>query len=609
MTENVLPNGVKEIAEVRESRSGSVETGVSSSATHALPEADVSGAILPSKKAWNVDAGSKPISIADVDASDVIRIPTGIGELDRVLGHTGEISGMVPGSVVLLTASPGAGKGKPPEASATRFLNPISGAFEPLIDADGEGHQVLCLDEESFRLSPAVVSSVITSTPNTPLLLTTHLGRRLIVDGDDELLTGAGWIPTSRLTPGDWIATARHLPFFGSGVTFDHFVKLLAYVISDGHTDSSTSITTAIPEVAEDIIEIAAWFNLELRTDERAGNRAKSYFFRRDQVQRKELKQHVIAAIKRALTSAGLSSHECAKDAGLTIARMTSILKAKITPTYADLEAIAGSTGIPVAILCPDFAAVASKSSPIAVLLENTGLRHLRSARKFVPSCIFELTRNQIALFLKVLFTCDGSIFVESDARSGLSYSTISRRLAEDVQHLLLRFGIVTRLRTKPMPRVREGYLAYELVAAGVEPVKRFLREIGIVGREEAKDRIESMPNPSLPSTRRDTIPVGPWFWEHLLSVSGSSTIGGIARTSGVTLHPERKKGPVTRMTVQKLAAVFPTPELSRLANGDVYWDTLSKIESIEGKVVFQRPEIESSRNHLENDILIRPAP
>lgn len=43
--------------------------------------------------------------LADVDQTDTARIPTGIGELDRVLG-----GGMVPGSYIVLGAEPGAGK-------------------------------------------------------------------------------------------------------------------------------------------------------------------------------------------------------------------------------------------------------------------------------------------------------------------------------------------------------------------------------------------------------------------------------------------------------------------------------------------------------------------
>jgi DNA repair protein RadA/Sms len=48
---------------------------------------------------------ARPIALADVQAGEVARLSTGIGELDRVLG-----GGLVPGSLVLLGGSPGIGK-------------------------------------------------------------------------------------------------------------------------------------------------------------------------------------------------------------------------------------------------------------------------------------------------------------------------------------------------------------------------------------------------------------------------------------------------------------------------------------------------------------------
>jgi len=51
------------------------------------------------------DAGAAPVALADVEAAEVPRLATGIGELDRVLG-----GGIVPGSVVLLGGPPGIGK-------------------------------------------------------------------------------------------------------------------------------------------------------------------------------------------------------------------------------------------------------------------------------------------------------------------------------------------------------------------------------------------------------------------------------------------------------------------------------------------------------------------
>ncbi|HEU5302886.1 MAG TPA: DNA repair protein RadA [Acidimicrobiia bacterium] len=49
--------------------------------------------------------GAGPVPIGDVERSDVDRAPTGIQELDRVLG-----GGLVPGSVTLLVGEPGMGK-------------------------------------------------------------------------------------------------------------------------------------------------------------------------------------------------------------------------------------------------------------------------------------------------------------------------------------------------------------------------------------------------------------------------------------------------------------------------------------------------------------------
>ncbi len=49
--------------------------------------------------------GAEPLAIADIDQADTPRIPTGIGEFDRILG-----GGIVPGSAVLIGGDPGIGK-------------------------------------------------------------------------------------------------------------------------------------------------------------------------------------------------------------------------------------------------------------------------------------------------------------------------------------------------------------------------------------------------------------------------------------------------------------------------------------------------------------------
>ena len=63
------------------------------------------GSRVPLQAGPPVRPQSAAASIADIDATEAHARPTGLGELDRVLG-----GGLVPGAVVLLAGEPGVGK-------------------------------------------------------------------------------------------------------------------------------------------------------------------------------------------------------------------------------------------------------------------------------------------------------------------------------------------------------------------------------------------------------------------------------------------------------------------------------------------------------------------
>ena len=103
-----------------------------------------------------------------------------------------------------------------------------------------------------------------------------------------------------------------------------------------------------------------------------------------------------------------------------------------------------------------------------------------------MPEPIFGLPDEQVARFLSVLFGCDGYVHL-SDRISQVGYCTISERLAHDVQHLLLRFGVVGKIRTLKR-KVYEGTdkVAREVRITDQGSLLHFCGYVGACGKDAA---------------------------------------------------------------------------------------------------------------------------
>src|SRR5205823_12563083 len=82
--------------------------------------------------------------------------------------------------------------------------------------------------------------------------------------------------------------------------------------------------------------------------------------------------------------------------------------------------------------------------------LKELGIVGQRSLEKRLPPAVFELDNASLATLLKHLWATDGCISIRGAASAGshrVYFSTCGRYLANDVAALLLRLGIVARIR------------------------------------------------------------------------------------------------------------------------------------------------------------------
>jgi DNA repair protein RadA/Sms len=481
--------------------------------------------------------GGRPQPYDMVDGADAERIPTGLGEFDRVLG-----GGIVPGSMILIGGEPGIGKCL---VGSSRVLDPVSGSLLPITEWAQKQRDVVSLDESTRRLVPQTVAAFHEQGERPVVELKTRLGRTLRCTSTHPVLTPSGWKAAGDLAPGALLAAPRSLPYFGNERMAEHEVKLAAYVLSDGSAHSDVNVTTAVPEVRNDLHEVARRFGLELGEHREPNNAAKTYRFVQPRGYRADARKRVARSLRRVHAITGVTWAGWARAAG-----------------------------------------------------------HATAATKAVPDCIFRLPSDQLRLFLKVLFSCDGSVYLNRRGQAGVSYSTISERLARDVQHLLLRFGFVSRLRTKNQQVNGRPYVSYEVRLLGVRAVKRYLAEIGIWGRQSATSKIDQRPEPRLSSTHLDTVPTGQGFWTLLRTATGGVSFAEISARAGVFVENRRHERPLPRTTVGAIANAYPSVGLEALAHGQIYWDEVKSVTPAGQERVYDL-SVPSHANFVANDLIV----
>ncbi len=174
--------------------------------------------------------------------------------------------------------------------------------------------------------------------------------------------------------------------------------------------------------------------------------------------------------------------------------------------------------------------------------------------------------------------------------------------MIRQIQSLLLKFNVLSRLREKNIKLNNKKFQAFEIVVSG-ENITKFIKEIGFVGikEEKAKKAIQEIEakryNPNV-----DTIPKEVW------QMYRPNNWAEVGRQLGYK-HPKAMRERIhyapSRQMLLQIAEVEQNNSLKMLAESDIFWDELVSIELLEGEFTVYDICVPNNHNFVANDIIV----
>jgi deoxycytidine triphosphate deaminase len=227
--------------------------------------------------------------------------------------------------------------------------------------------------------------------------------------------------------------------------------------------------------------------------------------------------------------------------------------------------------------------------------LKDYGL-NVGAGEKFVPQSIFMAPEHSVRLFLQALFAGDGGLYY-TNAGVFLEYYSKSRRLIEDVHHLLLRFGIFSLIREKT---TAIGTRACKVQITDKVQIQRFAERVGFVPDSVKQQRLDTEVLPMILAQPRrrsnfDTLPMEAWP-----ILSAAARVGGMS-LNALDIHPSDQSVPMAAAVrvAKNTGDIFVDP----LINGPV-WDVVEQIESAGMEEVFDI-SVPKLHNFIANDLVV----
>lgn len=233
--------------------------------------------------------------------------------------------------------------------------------------------------------------------------------------------------------------------------------------------------------------------------------------------------------------------------------------------------------------------------SSVTSWLTDLGLMGKKAEAKYFPDVVWTFTRERLAEFLRALFSCDGTIYGMSGFPR-IEFAVASERLAQDVHHALLRFGIVSKL-------WRKTDRCWRVEITDPASTEIYQTQIGWIGEKTGR-HFEMLRHRR---TRSNTghLPKEVWRYVWKALEDKKMSLSELARQSGEkgwsNVHTGRG---LPQRRLSKYAEILDNDDLRWLASEDIYWDEVVSIESVGEQEVYDLT-VPDGHNFVAQDIFV----
>ncbi len=525
-------------------------------------------------------------------------VASGFNDLDEMT------SGFQPADLIIVAARPSMGKCLAHDSEIVLEDGSIA-TIEEIYG--GRRARLLTLDDR-WKFSLTQPSAFVDDGIKPVFRVTTRLGRTIETTLTHPFRAIDGWRPLGELAVGDRVAVPRVVNVFGNAALRECEVKLLAYLLGDGCVTGSSSprFTNGDERVLAEFESAVAEFGGVTTVRDHTPDRTTTVRVRRDAGFVRRERSRLGASLRRAMHARGTTGRALASAVGVSPASVSHWASGRGVPSPDAFTNLCAALGTEAETLAPaGHAAIHGRvPNPLAKWLEELGLWGCDAHEKFIPPSVFTLPRDQMALFLNRLFATDGWATVLTTGQAQLGFASVSERLARQVQHLLLRFGIIASLRSRQVLYRGERRPVWQLDITDSRAIRAFAREIGIFSKEAALDRANQVASGKRYQTNRDLIPIG--VWDRIAAAKRGASWASLSRQlghgEGADLHVGSRMP--SRARLARFAAALDDEGLADLASSDVYWDEIVSIEPMGMKQVYDLT-IPETHNFVANDVCV----